>query len=136
MKNYHGSTEAAFKTSGFTLSNFNNCHVLLLLNVHHMGFSCSDYFSYSLLLWKKKQTCLGPFGRIWGWKLTLDHGPEASDSSHGPLKTLDTIGNCQRPVFSLAVSQHMHKKQTCENLSLIGHRSCEITMKEKNTLVT
>ena len=24
---------------------------------------------------------------------------------------------------------------TCENLSLIGHRSCEITMKEKNTLV-
>ena len=25
-----------------------------------------------------------------------------------PLKTLDTIGNCQRPVFSLGVSQHMH----------------------------
>ena len=25
------------------------------------------------------------------------------------LKTLDTIGNCQRPVFSLAVSQHVHK---------------------------
>ena len=25
------------------------------------------------------------------------------------LKTLDTIGKCQRPVFSLAVSQHMHK---------------------------
>ena len=25
------------------------------------------------------------------------------------LKTLDTIGRCQRPVFSLAVSQHMHK---------------------------
>ena len=24
------------------------------------------------------------------------------------LKTLDTIGNCQRPVFSLVVSQHMH----------------------------
>ena len=30
----------------------------------------------------------------WGWRL---------------LKTLDTIGNCQRPVFSLNVSQHMHK---------------------------
>ena len=26
-----------------------------------------------------------------------------------PLKILDTIGNCQRPVFSLSVSQHMHK---------------------------
>ena len=25
------------------------------------------------------------------------------------LKTLDTIGNCQRSVFSLCVSQHMHK---------------------------
>ena len=26
-----------------------------------------------------------------------------------PLKTLDTIGNCQRQVFSLDVSQHTHK---------------------------
>ena len=26
-----------------------------------------------------------------------------------PLKALDTFGNCQRPVFSLGVSQHMHK---------------------------
>ena len=25
------------------------------------------------------------------------------------LKTVDTIGNCQRPIFSLGVSQHMHK---------------------------
>ena len=25
------------------------------------------------------------------------------------LKAVDTIGNCQRPVFSLGVSQHMHK---------------------------
>ena len=25
------------------------------------------------------------------------------------LKVLDTFGNCQRPVFSLAVSLHMHK---------------------------
>ena len=26
-----------------------------------------------------------------------------------PLKTLDTIGNCQRPVFSPGVSKHMRK---------------------------
>ena len=26
-----------------------------------------------------------------------------------PLKTVDTIGNCQRPVISLAVSQHINK---------------------------
>ena len=25
------------------------------------------------------------------------------------LKAVDTIGNCQRPVFSLGVSKHMHK---------------------------
>ena len=25
------------------------------------------------------------------------------------LKTVDTVGNCERPVFSLRVSQHMHK---------------------------
>ena len=26
------------------------------------------------------------------------------------LKTVDTIGNCQRPVFSLGVSKHMHTR--------------------------
>ena len=49
------------------------------------------------------------------------------------LKTLDTNGYCQRPVFLLGVSQHMHK-QTCENLSSIGHQSCEIIMKEETPL--
>ena len=47
------------------------------------------------------------------------------------LKTLDTFGNCQKPFFPLCVSQHMHKITNCENLSLIGRRSCEILMKEK-----
>ena len=46
------------------------------------------------------------------------------------LKTLDTISNCQKPVFSLGVSHHMHKITTCENFSSIGRRSCEITMKK------
>ena len=50
------------------------------------------------------------------------------------LKTLDTIGNCQRPVFSLGVSQHMHNKQTCETLSSICRQSCEMIMKEKTPL--
>ena len=31
-----------------------------------------------------------------------------------PLKTLDTIGNCQRPVFSLSVSQHAWNKKPVE----------------------
>ena len=50
------------------------------------------------------------------------------------LKTLDTFGNCQRLVFSLGVSQHMHTQKTCENLSSIGRRCCEITMKEKTPM--
>ena len=33
------------------------------------------------------------------------------------LKTLDTTGNCQRPVFSLGVCQH--NKKTCEKLMVI-----------------
>ena len=53
------------------------------------------------------------------------------------LKTLDTIGNCQRPVFSLGVSLNIFiKYQTVENLSSIGRRSCEIINERKNTLVT
>ena len=41
------------------------------------------------------------------------------------LKALDTIGNCQSPVFSLGVSHHMHKINTCENLGSIGHRKLQ-----------
>ena len=32
------------------------------------------------------------------------------------LKTLDTIGNCQRPVFSLGVSQQLHTGKITTNL--------------------
>ena len=43
------------------------------------------------------------------------------------LRHLDTIGNCQRPVFlNICI-----KQPTCESLSSIGRRSCKITMKEK-----
>ena len=45
------------------------------------------------------------------------------------LKTLDTIGNCRRQVFSLDVS---HQKQTCEILSSLGRRNWEIIVKEKH----
>ena len=35
--------------------------------------------------------------------------PNDDDEIHIFLKTVDTIGNYQRPVFSLSVSQHIHK---------------------------
>ena len=50
-----------------------------------------------------------------------------------------TMGIFWRPVFLLGVFQYVCiKQQTCESLSSIGSRSCEIIglMKEKNTLVT
>ena len=55
---------------------------------------------------------------------------------HYLLKAVDTIGNCQRLAFTVGVSQHMHK---ISNLWKFEHNlssSCEITMKEKNILVT
>ena len=53
------------------------------------------------------------------------------------LKTLDTIGNCPRPVFlTWCISTYAKKrrKKNCENFSTIGRRSCEIIMKEKTPL--
>ena len=53
------------------------------------------------------------------------------------LKTLDTIGYCQRPVFSLGVSQHMlENNKVCETLSSMGLWSCKIIMKGEKPLVT
>ena len=43
------------------------------------------------------------------------------------LKTVDTtIGNCQRPVFSLSVSQHMHKITNQWIIELNWSLACEI----------
>ena len=64
----------------------------------------------------------------------------AFGTTQASLKAVDTIGNWQRLAFTVGVSQHICiKQQTCENLSSIGHQtcqSCEIIMKEENTLVT
>ena len=59
----------------------------------------------------------------------------APDSSSvvSDQQCVDTIGICQRPVFSLGVSQHM-QKITCENLNSIGRRSCKVKMEEKTPL--
>ena len=51
------------------------------------------------------------------------------------LKTLDTIGNCQRSVFSLGVSQHMHKTTNLDKFEL--NWSSKLGDNErKNALVT
>ena len=50
------------------------------------------------------------------------------------LKALDTIGNCQRRVSSLGVTQHMHKITNLWTFEFnIGRQSCQI---KKHRLVT
>ena len=52
------------------------------------------------------------------------------------LKAVDTIGNCQRPVFSLGVSQHMHTITNLWKFELNRSSKLRDMMKEENTLVT
>ena len=52
------------------------------------------------------------------------------------LKALEVFGNCRKPVFSLGVSQQMHKVNLqnfwpCKNFGSIGHRSFMKIMKER-----
>ena len=50
------------------------------------------------------------------------------------LKTLDTIGSCQRPVLSLTVSKHMHKTTNLWKFEL--NQSSKLRINErKNALV-
>ena len=51
------------------------------------------------------------------------------------LKTVDTIGNCQRQVFSLGVSQHMHKITNLWKFELNWSLKLRDNNERKNTLV-
>ena len=50
------------------------------------------------------------------------------------LKTRDTIGKCQRQVFSLGVSQHMHKNKPVKIWTQLVVEVAEIMMEEKTPL--
>ena len=52
------------------------------------------------------------------------------------LKTVATIGNCQRPVFSPGVSQHMHKITNLWKFELNRSSKLRDNNERKNTLVT
>ena len=52
------------------------------------------------------------------------------------LKTLVNIGNCQRPLFSLGVSQHKHKITNMWKFELNWLSKLRDNNKRKNTLVT
>ena len=52
-----------------------------------------------------------------------------------PLRALDTIGNCQRPVFSLGVSQVMHKITNLWKFELNRSSKLQENNGRKNILV-
>ena len=52
------------------------------------------------------------------------------------LKAVDTIGNCQRPVFSPGVSQHMHNITYLRKFELSRSSKLQDNNERKNTLVT
>ena len=57
------------------------------------------------------RTCLAIYSTVAEWIFrNFGDFPVLTKMSCFILKTIDTIGNCQKPVFSLGVPQHMHKK--------------------------
>ena len=76
------------------------------------------------------------------WKLTSLQSPKKYSSIFEQsqhvlnLKTVDTIGNCQRPVFSLGISQRMHKITNLLKFELNRSSMLRDNNERKNTLVT
>ena len=54
---------------------------------------------------------------------------------HKELKTVDTFGNCQRPVFSLGVSQHMHDSAYSGNMRFMVYYSLLMTWLVSNASI-
>ena len=52
------------------------------------------------------------------------------------LKTMDTIGNCQRPVFTVGVPQHMHNITNLYKFELNRSSNLRDNNERKITLVT
>ena len=67
---------------------------------------------------------------------TLLYRVSTMQSLKSYVKTLDTIGNCQRSVFSLGVSQHMHTITTLWELELKRFSKWRDENGRKNTFVT
>ena len=65
------------------------------------------------------------------WSLTINY-----QRCPAPLKKLDTIGNCQRPGFSLGVSHHMHKITNLWKFELKRSSKLRDNNERKNILVT
>ena len=74
----------------------------------------------------------------WGVTLCGDTAPKTFQhlTFQRLLKTLDTFGHCQRPVFSLGVSQHMRKITNLWNFELNRSSKLRDNNERKSTYVT
>ena len=92
-------------------------------------FSCLSKFFLKQLYEIGPWSSSGEF-----WTLLLDAAYKyLTQCSSSYLKTVDTIGNCQRPVFSLGVSQHMHKITNLWKFELDWSSELRDMMKRKKT---
>ena len=103
-----------------------------------LKFSQADYFMH-MSRYTKWGTGLRQlpivsyvFKEVWVFEVRNQH----ELTHHSVLKTLDTIGNCQRTVFSLGVSQHMHKITNLWKFELKWSSKVQDMNELKNTIVT
>ena len=88
------------------------------------------------------QICLSEHGKIYlfsGNFLQNQRGKKETNKHllESPLlKTLDTIGDCQKPVFSIDVAHHMHKLTNLWKFELNWSSKLQDNNERKNTLVT
>ena len=103
-------------------------HLFYQFPVSVILWYCSRYM-YSTCTWLS-------LWELKSWSALCMNWSSQTDRMY-TLKALDALGNCQRPVFSLGVSQHEWsiKQQICENLGSVGYRSCKRIMTEKHPWV-
>ena len=72
---------------------------------------------------------------LWEVKAADTHLSHLWTETKLALKTLDTFGVCQRPVFSLSVSQHMHEITSLWKFGLNRSTKLRENDERNNTLV-
>ena len=102
--------------------------LMCVINTQYWPEFCEEKKNHRHITWKVKLKC---------WNIYHSDWPLNANSRIRPgLKTVDTIGNCQRPVFSLGVSHHIHKWTNLWKFELNRSWNLRDNKKRKNTFVT
>ena len=91
----------------------NQCPLTGKLEILNFYFSfCFRWMAFWIAIFKCShfRSRLSFTDDVWHWfRSSLNIWRHKSFDAHGLKALVDTFGNCQRAVFSLGVSQHMHK---------------------------